>query len=507
MANSTLTTLSPGQSPFVDQGQWTRRKKKEGQELRTSSSANRTVGSNQKRLARGFRSISKMENEETTLVGIRGSNQAVDVGDPFINSALVHTASACLIFFVVFIFVLPGILLTTMRKETFVETDNRPSVRVAKEVAEQKGRDRPIIVCLINRTSYDREPPMRYEPNQVPLQWCSYVVYPLTGAADWTEDMLSFDYTHKMTHPNLYKDLVLLKKTRPSVKILLSVGEMTSSSQLFSYASQSMYSTIRFCSAVVRWTLGNGFDGLLIHNLFPSEPDANTHKIVILLQKLWVNFERRGLTLAVVFEPDSDVFKHEMVGGRLASYLDLAIVVSHGFRSELVADFSSPMHRAPSNQTFSFRSAIAKALQSGVPRHKLVATVSFDGNTYTLEDSANHDPGAFVQAGRSLGSPGRYTKTSGMLSYFEICQMLMKGNLSHSWDILAGCPYAYADDQWVGYEDEESLALKANHVLNESLAGVVVWDVTSDDYLGHCGDPHVLIKTLYQQFNKNMSIV
>ncbi|KAL1431222.1 hypothetical protein MTO96_014600 [Rhipicephalus appendiculatus] len=97
-----------------------------------------------------------MENEETTLVGQRESQPAVDLGDPFINSALVHTASACLIFVVVFIFVLPGILLTTLRREKPYQVDMRPKTRLSRQAYD--GPDRPLIMCMVNSTSFQRPP-------------------------------------------------------------------------------------------------------------------------------------------------------------------------------------------------------------------------------------------------------------------------------------------------------------------------------------------------------------
>ncbi|KAM7311028.1 endochitinase-like [Ixodes scapularis] len=440
-----------------------------------------------------------MENEETTLVGVRGSQAAVGLGDPFINSALVHTGSACLIFFVVFIFVLPGILLTTLKREKpFVLQDMRPPGSAASQ--QSAGPDRPLVVCMINVSSYNREPPMRYSPDQVPSPWCSHVVFPLSGAADWTEDMLHYDYTHKVTHPNLYRDMVRLKKVRPALRILVSVGDHETSNNLFRYAAETMHSTVQFCSAVLRWTLGNGFDGLVIHHMFTGSTDDNRRGIVILLQKLWVHFERHGLTLVLVFEPETDLFDKPLLGGKICSYVDYAVVVAHGFRSQVFAEFSSPL-RGPGNQTFD--SAVERAISSGVPVHKLIPSVSFESITYTLDDGSDHRPGSVLLAGMSRGLPGPITKNPGALAYFELCRQLQSGNWTRVWDPRAGCAYAYSGDQWLTFEDEQSLTLKADYVRNRSLAGVMIWDVTSDDYRGYCGPSNILVQTLYENFQKH----
>ncbi|CAN8005513.1 unnamed protein product [Ixodes hexagonus] len=444
-----------------------------------------------------------MENEETTLVGVRGSQHAVDLGDPFINSALVHTASACLIFFVVFIFVLPGILLTTIKREKpFVPQDMRPAGRAALQ--SLTGPDRPLVMCMINVSSYHREPPMRYSPDQVPSPWCSHVVFPLAGAVDWTEDMLHYDYTHKITHPNLYRDMVRLKKVRPALRILVSVGEHETSNSLFRYAAESMHSTVQFCSAVLRWTLGNGFDGLVIHHMFTGSTEDNRRGIVILLQKLWVHFERHGLTLVLVFESEADIFDTPLLGGKICSYVDYAVVVAHGFRNQVFADFASPLQGSGlRNQTLDFDSAIERAISSGVPVHKLIPSVSFESVAYTLDEGTGHSPGSILLAGRSHGRPGPITKNPGVLAYFELCRWLQMGNWTRVWDTRAGCAYAYSGDQWVTFEDVQSLTLKAEYVRNRSLAGVMIWDVTSDDYRGYCGPSNILVQTLHEQFQKH----
>lgn len=441
-----------------------------------------------------------MENEETTLVGLRGSQQAVDLGDPFINSALVHTASACLIFVVVFIFVLPGILLTTMRREKPYQVDMRPKSRLSKETYD--GPDKPLIMCNVNSSSFQRPEPMTYTFHQVPSNLCSHVVFPLTGSADWSDDMLHYDYTHKITRPNLYREMVRLKKERPALKILVAVGEYEVNNGLFHYAAESMHATVQFCSAVLRWTLGNGFDGLVIHRMFMRDsPNEDRRGIIVLLQKLWVHFERHGLTLIVVFEPDTDVFDQPLLGGKICSYVDYAVVVSHGFHSDAYAEFPSPLRpRNRTNVTADFETAIERAMRSGVPIHKLLVSVSFDGTSYTLDDKADPSPGSVLLAGRPEGIPGLYSRCPGALSYFEICKRLLSDNWTRVWDANAECPYAYSDDQWVGYDDPQSLMIKAEFVRNRSLAGVMVWDVSSDDYRGDCGPPNILVQTLYQQF-------
>ncbi len=55
----------------------------------------------------------------------------------------------------------------------------------------------------------------------------------------------------------------------------------------------------------------------------------------------------------------------------------------------------------------------------------------------------------------------QYTRESGFESYYEVCQNLKNG-WKREWNDEQEVPYAYKEDQWVGYDDVESLIIKVN---------------------------------------------
>lgn len=57
-------------------------------------------------------------------------------------------------------------------------------------------------------------------------------------------------------------------------------------------------------------------------------------------------------------------------------------------------------------------------------------------------------------------------------------------------------PYTYKGDQWLGYDDEKSFEVKANYILENGLAGAMVWSIDTDDFKGFCGRENGLINTL-----------
>lgn len=102
------------------------------------------------------------------------------------------------------------------------------------------------------------------------------------------------------------------------------------------------------------------------------------------------------------------------------------------------------------------------------------------GRTFTLESSNLTDIGAPAAKG---GLPGQFTRESGFLSFYEVtitinsnsltsflftilfyfskkvCDLLKSG-ITLVWDNEQMVPYAYKDDQWVGFDDPRSFKVK-----------------------------------------------
>ena len=62
-------------------------------------------------------------------------------------------------------------------------------------------------------------------------------------------------------------------------------------------------------------------------------------------------------------------------------------------------------------------------------------------------------------------------------------------------------PYGYKGDQWFSYDDEKSLEIKSQYVLDQNLGGVIVWSIDTDDFHGFCGRKNGLLNTLADVLN------
>merc|ERR1719180_130836 len=58
-------------------------------------------------------------------------------------------------------------------------------------------------------------------------------------------------------------------------------------------------------------------------------------------------------------------------------------------------------------------------------------------------------------------------------------------------------PYMYRGDSWMSYDNERSVALKAEFAYDAELAGVMTWSIDTDDFEGICNGPKFpLLRTL-----------
>lgn len=58
------------------------------------------------------------------------------------------------------------------------------------------------------------------------------------------------------------------------------------------------------------------------------------------------------------------------------------------------------------------------------------------------------------------GFSGSFTKTNGMLAYYELCEATKHGKWTEKWHPLAQVPFMYLQNEWISYENKESLAKK-----------------------------------------------
>lgn len=129
-------------------------------------------------------------------------------------------------------------------------------------------------------------------------------------------------------------------------------------------------------------------------------------------------------------------------------------------------------------------------------KHKLIVGVPFYGRSYTLGSKENTALRAGIKQWVGGGEAGPYTGERGILSYYEICPQIKSNNWTKAYDSVGKCPYAYKEDQWVGYDDEDSIGIKMDYIKENGYGGGMIWAIDLDDFRGICGRKNALLEVM-----------
>ena len=118
----------------------------------------------------------------------------------------------------------------------------------------------------------------------------------------------------------------------------------------------------------------------------------------------------------------------------------------------------------------------------GVDPKKVNMGLAYYGRSYKLADASCSKMGC---AFKGPGAAGECTAFEGVLSNREIQSMIKKEGITPYFNQTAMVKYfTYAGDSWVGYDDDETLALKESFANSLCLGGLMIWSIDYDAQAG-----------------------
>lgn len=306
-----------------------------------------------------------------------------------------------------------------------------------------------------------------------------------------------------------------LKYANPALKTLVAVGGWNEGSQKFSTVAQSALLRTRFAQDAARFCSYHGFDGLDVDWEYPAQrdgdPTVDRENFVSFLADLREEFSKRGLllTAAVAATEASASISYNIP--EIAKHLDFINVMAYDLHGpwESKTGHNAPLYVGPNDNTtnqkqLNVNSSIRYWVQQGIPTWKIMLGVAFYGRSFTLRSSSEHDVGA---PSSGPGQAGQYTYESGFLGYNEICEKLVVDKWNQCWDADQKVPYAYGGNQWVGFDNVESLSLKCDFIDQYELGGVMLWSIETDDFHGRCGEKFTLLNTLNRRLHGSTTTI
>jgi chitinase len=160
---------------------------------------------------------------------------------------------------------------------------------------------------------------------------------------------------------------------------------------------------------------------------------------------------------------------------RAAEYLDAVNLMAYDYYEpgdEPITGNHAPLYRDPADPGGVAADVSVRAFeQTGVPARKIVLGVPFYGHVWGHVGAINH---GLFQPGTA--APNAYSR------YQDIAGALLNQGFTRYWDAAASVPYLYSEQkqEFVSYEDPQSLALKCGYVLEHGLGGIMFWEYSAD---------------------------
>lgn len=302
-----------------------------------------------------------------------------------------------------------------------------------------------------------------------------------------------------------FNQLLEMKKKYPQIKVLISIGGWSWSSN-FSNAAMDEESRQRFASSCINLYLeqyAGVFDGLDIDWEYPvsgglveGSPEDKSN-FTLLLQEVRQQLDEQGkkngrnylLTIAAPVGPGS-IRNLDLPG--IARHVDWINLMTYDFHGtwDATTNFNAPLYRSdndPADASLNVDAAVQTYLAEGVPAEKLVLGVPFYGRGWS--GVADVDNGLYQPA--QGAAPG--THEAGAYEYTDLRDNYLT-NWQSLWSDSAFVPWLYdpASRVFISYDDSRSLAAKAGYAKDNGLAGVMIWEISQGD--------QTLVDALYQGF-------
>jgi chitinase len=254
-----------------------------------------------------------------------------------------------------------------------------------------------------------------------------------------------------------------------------------------------------FIDSAIRFAKDRNFNGVDLDFEFPGTGDSppdDKHRFTQLVQEMKTSFEAEGLILSAAVAAGKWTIDSGYEMGDVCGALDFVNLMAYDFHGpwdeEPKAGFNAPLFAGDGfAEELNVDYAARYWADGGCARDKLVIGMATYGRGFTLANEAENGPGA---ATTGPSSAGPFTGEEGILAYYEICDM----KTEIKFDDKQKVPYTNAGNQWVGFDNEQSLTEKVKYVKDGGFAGWMTWTLDMDDFTGnHCGaGPYPLHKAL-----------
>ena len=250
---------------------------------------------------------------------------------------------------------------------------------------------------------------------------------------------------------------------------------------VFSKLAKSEQARLNFAKNVVTFLQRFKFDGLDLDWEYPviASDGVDKANFITLLTILKSQLTANNLIFSIAVAASKWASDQAYDIPRIHAQVDFINLMTYDLHGtwDRFAGHNAPLFDDP----VSVDVCVKYWIDNGAPREKLILGVAAYGQLFSLTTQNNN-----------FGAPAFGV---GAVNYNSIC----KNTWQRFWGPTKQVPYKVSGSQWVGYDDKQSVGLKAQYSRDQNLGGVMIWALDTDDYSNSCGEGSFpLTRTIYE---------
>jgi len=386
-----------------------------------------------------------------------------------------------------------------------------------------------VVVCYYSSWAFYRNGYGKFDIPDIDPNLCTHLNYGFANMNNQTWKLVAYDPWFDQApndegcdrdhcHYDSFRRFIKLKNQNPNLKLLLSIGGWNSGSGQWSQMAIDPSKRKTFVDSCIHFLDTYQFDGLDFDWEYPgnregSDIEHDKHDFTLLVQELGEALHSKGKLFTAALSADPVKSEQAYEVEEISKVLDLLNIMDYDYHGgwEDFTGHNTPLYGRHEEDAedhpghnFNVNDTIAWWLSKGADPKKLIVGTATFGHGWELVDE--NENGLFCPA-KTGTPPGPYTGQMGFLGYYEIMQALnndtlpwLPGATPHAWEtVVDGCylaPYITNGPWFIGFDNLESIKLKAQFVNYWGLGGNMVWSIESDDFKGKYGARYHMINQL-----------